>query len=385
MRQKLSAMNYIRNNKRRAAVLIVSLALYLVIVYLTQFILSSGTESFKKILSEDTKKMQLVGLPDSTFNIDREAYDSEEAVREAYAEAIELLTERLREQPGVKTVQKTQQMGVTIYALIGQYSFSFPLADEEFLKKYMEHMGATLKEGELPDAPGEIILADGIMQNAGLTLGQKLSDKDYQIVGIAESDSYFGGGITVPNKEYAERVCVLSDGSIEDMSALLRNMGYEFSDNEATIFDYKVGNAEYEDVFAEVETPAKLVFRGVMIIMAIMLFLVYTTMLRDRHGEWCLYCSIGYSRKEIYFSILREMIFYFMVAVVSGTALTVIGMVTVDVLLVAPMGLACNYLDVSVMGEIVCGYAIVFALLQLPIRLALQKIRTVDAMEEDLY
>ena len=385
MRQKLSAMNYIRNNKRRAAVLIVSLALYLVIVYLTQFILSSGTESFKKILSEDTKKMQLVGLPDSTFNIDREAYDSEEAVGEAYAEAIELLMERLREQPGVKTVQKTQQMGVTIYALIGQYSFSFPLADEAFLKNYMEHMGATLKEGELPDAPGEIILADGIMQNAGLTLGQKLSDKDYQIVGIAESDSYFGGGITVPNKEYAERVCVLSDGSIEDMSALLRNMGYEFSDNEATIFDYKVGNAEYEDVFAETETPAKLVFRGVMIIMAIMLFLVYTTMLRDRHGEWCLYCSIGYSRKEIYFSILREMIFYFMVAVVSGTALTVIGMVTVDVLLIAPMGLACNYLDVSVMGEIVCGYAIVFALLQLPIRLALQKIRTVDAMEEDLY
>lgn len=385
MRQKLSAMNYIRNNKRRAAVLIVSLALYLVIVYLTQFILSSGTESFKKILSEDTKKMQLVGLPDSTFNIDREAYDSEEAVREAYAEAIELLMERLREQPGVKTVQKTQQMGVTIYALIGQYSFSFPLADEAFLKNYMEHMGATLKEGELPDAPGEIILADGIMQNAGLTLGQKLSDKDYQIVGIAESDSYFGGGITVPNKEYAERVCVLSDGSIEDMSALLRNMGYEFSDNEASIFDYKVGNAEYEDVFAEVETPAKLVFRGVMIIMAVMLFLVYTTMLRDRHGEWCLYCSIGYSRKEIYFSILREMIFYFMVAVIAGTALTVIGMVTVDVLLIAPMGLACNYLDYSVMGEIVCGYAIVFALLQLPIRLALYKIRTVDAMEEDLY
>ncbi len=385
MRQKLSAMNYIRNNKRRAAVLIVSLALYLVIVYLTQFILSSGTESFKKILSEDTKKMQLVRLPDSAFGIDEEKFTSEEAVRAAYAEAVELLTEHLREQPGVKTVQKTQQMGVTIYALIGQYSFSFPLGDEAFLKNYMEHMGATLKEGELPDAPGEIILADGIMKNAGLTLGQKLSDEDYQIVGIAESESYFGGGIMVSGKDYSQGFCVLSDGSIEDMSALLRNMGYEFSDNEATIFDYKVGNAEYEDVFAEVETPAKLVFRGVMIIMAVMLFLVYTTMLRDRHGEWCLYCSIGYSRKAIYFSILREMLFYVTVAVIAGTALTVIGMVAVDMLLIAPMGLACNYLDYSVMGEIACGYAVVFVLLQLPIRLALYKIRTVDAMEEDLY
>ncbi len=385
MRQKLSAMNYIRNNKRRAAVLIVSLALYLVIVYLTQFILSSGTESFKKILSEDTKKMQLVKLPDSAFDIDEEALESEEELKAAYAEAIDLLLERLREQPGVMTAQKTQQMGVTIYALIGQYSFSFPLGDEAFLKVYMEHMGATLKEGELPDAPGEIILADGIMKNAGLTLGQKLSDDSYQIVGIAESDSYFGGGITVPDKDYSERACVLSNGSIEDMGALLREMGYEFSDNEAGFYDYKTGNADYEDIFAEVETPAKLVFRGVMIVMAIMLFLVYTTMLRDRHGEWCLYCSIGYGRKAIYLSILREMLFYFTVAVVAGTALTVIGMVAVDAFLIAPMGLACNYLDVSVMGEIVCGYAVVFVLLQLPIRLALYKIRTVDAMEEDLY
>lgn len=385
MRQKLSAMNYIRNNKRRAAVLIVSLALYLVIVYLTQFILSSGTESFKKILSEDTKKMQLVQLPDSAFGITRDEMESEDAAKAAYTEAEALLMERLREQAGVKAVQKAQSMGVTIYALIGQYSFSFPLGDETFVKVYMEHMGATLKEGEMPDAPGEIILADGIMKNAGLTLGQKLSDKDFQIVGIAESDTYFGGGIMVPEKDYSRPICVLSDGSIKDMGALLRKMGYEFSDNEARIYDYKAGNADYEDVFAEVETPANLVFKGVMIVMAIMLLLVYTTVLRDRHGEWCLYCSIGYSRKAIYFSILREMLFYFVVAVVVGTVLTIIGMVAVDALLIAPMGLACKYLDVSVMGEIVCGYAVVFALLQLPIRFALHKIRTVDAMEEDLY
>ncbi|MBE5931557.1 MAG: FtsX-like permease family protein [Lachnospiraceae bacterium] len=385
MRQKLSAMNYIRNNKRRAAVLIVSLALYLVIVYLTQFILSSGTESFKKILVEDTKKMQLVQLPDSAFGITRDEMESEDAAKAAYTEAEALLMERLREQAGVKAVQKAQSMGVTIYALIGQYSFSFPLGDEAFVKVYMEHMGATLKEGELPDAPGEIILADGIMKNAGLTLGQKLSDKDFQIVGIAESDTYFGGGIMVPEKDYSRPICVLSDGSIKDMGALLRKMGYEFSDNEARIYDYKAGNADYEDVFAEVETPANLVFKGVMIVMAIMLLLVYTTVLRDRHGEWCLYCSIGYSRKAIYFSILREMLFYFVVAVVVGTVLTIIGMVAVDALLIAPMGLACKYLDVSVMGEIVRGYAVVFALLQLPIRFALHKIRTVDAMEEDLY
>lgn len=384
MRQKLSAMNYIRNNKKRAAVLIVSLALYLLIVYLTRFILSASTESFQKILVEDTKKMQLVQLPKEAYRNDWETMSEEEAGK-AYAEAEELLMERLREQPGVKMVQRAQNMGTTIYALIGQYHFSFPLGDEAFLMTYMEHMGATLKEGELPDAPGEIILADGIMKNVGLSLGQKLSDEAFQIVGIAESDSYFGGGIEVADRDYGKSICVLSDGSIEDMSRLLREMGYEFSDNEAGIFDYKEGKSEYEQVFAETETPANLVFRGVMIVMAIMLFLVYTTMLRDRHGEWCLYCSIGYGRKAIYFAILREMLFYFSVAVVAGTVLTAVGMATVDAFLIEPMGLACRYLDTSVMGEIVCGYGVVFALLQLPIRLALHKIRTVDAMEDELY
>ena len=384
MRQKLSAMTYIRNNKRRVAVLVVSLALYLVIVYLTQFILSSGTESFKKILVEDTKKMQFVQLPYSTFGIDPEAL-GEEQTRKAEIEAMDVLMDRLREQKGVKVVQKTPSMGVTIYAMIGQYHFEFPLGDEAFLKNYMEHMGVSLKEGELPDAPGELILADGIMKNAGLKLGQRLADEAFQIVGIAESDSYFGGGIEVPERNYAKMICILSDGSIEDVGAMLRKMGYEISDNEAWIWDYKTGYEQYEDVFAEVETPAGLVFKGVMIVMAIMLFLVYTTMLRDRHGEWCLYCSIGFGRKAIYLSILREMLFCFVVAVIAGTAVTVLGMLAVDTLLIAPMGLACEYLSFSVMGEIVCGYAVVFVLLQIPIRYALHKIRTVDAMEDDLY
>lgn len=384
MRQKLSAMTYIRNNKRRVAVLVVSLALYLVIVYLTQFILSSGTESFKKILVEDTKKMQFVQLPYSTFGIDPEAL-GEEQTRKAEIEAMDVLMDRLREQKGVKVVQKTPSMGVTIYAMIGQYHFEFPLGDEAFLKNYMEHMGVSLKEGELPDAPGELILADGIMKNAGLKLGQRLADEAFQIVGIAESDSYFGGGIEVPERNYAKMICILSDGSIEDVGAMLRKMGYEISDNEAWIWDYKTGYEQYEDVFAEVETPAGLVFKGVMIVMAIMLFLVYTTMLRDRHGEWCLYCSIGFGRKAIYLSILREMLFCFIVAVIAGTAVTVLGMLAVDTLLIAPMGLACEYLSFSVMGEIVCGYAVVFVLLQIPIRYALHKIRTVDAMEDDLY
>lgn len=384
MRQRLSAMNYIRNNKRRVAVLIVSLTLYLLIVYLTRFILSSGTESFRQILVENTKKMQTIRMTEQAYGIDRQEL-GEEAADKACKEAEERLMEQLREYPGVVAVQRAQGMNATIYAMIGMYTFSFPLGDAAFMEPYMEHMGASLKEGKVPEKAGEIILSDGVMKNAGLKLGQKLSDEAYQIVGIAESESYFGGGIAVENRDYSKNICVLSDGSIKDMRELLRTMGYAFTESEVEISDYKAGYEYYKDLLKEVDTPANMVFKGVMIVMAIMLFLVYSTMLRDRHGEWCLYCSIGYSRRTIYGSILREMLFYFAVAVVAGVALTLPGMYIVDALLISPMGLACRYVDASAMGEIVCGYAVVFALLQLPIRFALHKIRTVDAMEEDLY
>lgn len=383
MSQKLSAMNYIRNNKRRVAVLIVSLALFLILVYLTMFILSSATESFRLILVEDTKKVQHVRLPDSAFGIDAEVLG--EAAGAAYAEAEDRLMEELGKQEGVEEIYRVQCMGVTIYAMVGQYHFEFPLGDEKMLTTYMEHMGATLAEGRMPQAPGELILAEGVMKNAGLKLGQKLADEAYQIVGIADSDSYFGSGIKVPERDYSEVLCILTDGSVTDMTNLLREMGYEFAESDAWIFDHKKGCEEYEQVWSEVETPTTLVFRGVTVVMAVMLLLVYTTTLRDRHAEWCLYCSIGYGRKDIYLSILREMLFCFGIAVCAGTLFTVIGMVVIDKTLISPMGLACNYLDFSVIGVIICGYAVVFALLQIPIRYAMYKICTVDVMEDELH
>ena len=60
MPQKLSAINYIKNNVRRVVVLTVSLGLSFVLVYLTQFMLSTTEESFKRIVFQNTRKMQVM-------------------------------------------------------------------------------------------------------------------------------------------------------------------------------------------------------------------------------------------------------------------------------------------------------------------------------------
>lgn len=66
MPQKLSAINYIKNNVRRVVVLTVSLGLSFVLVYLTQFMLSTTEESFKRIVFQNTRKMQVMSFAGKT-------------------------------------------------------------------------------------------------------------------------------------------------------------------------------------------------------------------------------------------------------------------------------------------------------------------------------
>ena len=106
MPQKLSAMNYIKNNRRRTAVLIVALSLCFVLTYLTQFLLSTTEESFRSICVENTKKIQYISLAGSSLGLDV-GLDLEELMP-LYVQANQELGERLETHPGVKKVIYSQ-------------------------------------------------------------------------------------------------------------------------------------------------------------------------------------------------------------------------------------------------------------------------------------
>ena len=107
--------------------------------------------------------------------------------------------------------------------------------------------------------------------------------------------------------------------------------------------------------------------------------------LRDRHNEWCLYCSIGYSRKEIYSLVMRELLFVFGIALVIGIGLAAAAVVAIDFFMLTPQGLKCKYFYPDAIVEILCAYVLLVGALQIPIRYALHRIRTIDAMDDDLY
>ena len=389
MAQHLSAMRYIKNNKRRVAVLIVSLALCFVLTYITQFVLAVTEETFLVVGVEGPRRMQFIELAGSSYGIDVENTEYEEILRQYDMKRSELI-ENLKEHEGIKYVRNTEILWGRITALIGSWSYEMPLVDTaEDVKLIKEHFGAELKEGRMPENEGELILDEATMKNNDYVLDGYFDEKNcgtaFKIVGVLECDRYFGCGISNSEHTLSTRIMVLSEG-IDDMSAELAKEGIIVRDTYDSISDSKKGReAIKRDVTDVISISTSIIYVGIIVLLSISLFIVYTTYLRDRRDEWCLYSSIGYSRKTIYFSILRELLFTFAAALLIGAVIIVLAEIIINLVMIEPQGLKCRYFYPDTIVEILCAYTLLLGVLQIPVRYALFKIRTIDAMDDDLY
>ena len=387
MPQKLSAMKYIKSNKRRTSVLIVSLCLCFAVTYLTNFLLSTNTESFRALFEYTPKHIQYLSIAASSFGLDVQNLSNEELIP-LYTEKVSGLMESLKEHKEIKEVYYAECLYSGVYPLVGSMSYEVPLVEKDEVPVILEHMGATLVEGRLPEQPGEIVLDSATVKNRDhYTLGGNFyTDTDhFRIVGIIDCETYFGCGIPHPELPRSTAIVVLSEG-IDDFAPILAGEGIHIRENYDTVQDYNYCQKMYEEeVLTAISDSTNYVYLGITLLLFIALFIVYTTYLKDRRDEWCLYCSIGYSRKTIYFSILRELLFTFVAALLAGTVLIGISEVILYFTIVEPSGLKCRFFYPDVLFEILCTYVLLFAFLQLPVRIALWKIRTIDAMEDDLY
>ncbi len=387
MPQKLSAMRYIKNNKRRTSVLIVSLCLCFVVTYLTNFLLSTNTESFRALFEYTPRHIQYLSIAASSYGLDVESISNEE-LGPLYKEKVSELMTNLEEREEIKEVYYAECLYGAVYPLVGSMSFEIPLVEKEDVPFILEHMKATLIEGRLPEHPGELVLDSATIKNSDrYTLGGNFyTDTDlFQIVGVIECDTYFGCGILHPDIPRSVTMIVLSEG-IDDFTPILMEEGVNIRENYDTVQDYKYCQKMYEEeVLTAISDSTNYVYLGITLLLFIALFIVYTTYLKDRQDEWCLYSSIGYSRKTIYFSILRELLFTFVAALLIGAVLIGISEVVLYFTIVEPSGLKCRFFYPDVLLEILCTYVLLFGFLQLPVRIALWKIRTIDAIEDDLY
>lgn len=147
MPQKLSAINYIKNNVRRVVVLTVSLGLSFVLVYLTQFMLSTTEESFKRIVFQNTRKMQVMSFAGkTTLGIDADNMGDEEFIA-AYIEKNRAVVEELKKNEGVKDAWYGKVIYCLITAAVGQMTYEMPLVEKEKIPEILKHFEAELIGG----------------------------------------------------------------------------------------------------------------------------------------------------------------------------------------------------------------------------------------------
>lgn len=388
MSQKLSAMKYIKNNKRRVSVLIVSLTLCFVLVYLTQFLLSSTEATYASVFLDNPKKIQYLNLAASSFGIDVDNVSSEELVDQYQKKSLKLVN-ALKKNDRIKNVFYAPVVYVKVQGIVGKIGTEIPLVTREEIPELLEAFDTKVIEGRLPEKAGEVVVNKGTMRNQHFEIGGNFMEEYYEdcytVVGVLDCEEYFGCGIPLETDNQSEMnsIVVLSD--IEDMTEVLNEQGLSLRNNFDTISDVKTMKQTLKkEVVDVIGSSTKYIYLGITILLFLAMLVVYTSYLRDRHKEWCLYCSIGFSRKEIYFAIMRELLFTFGFALLTGVVIIVALVFLLDYAMIKPQGLLCTYFQPKTLGEILCTYVLLIGILQLPVRYALYRICTIDAIDDDL-
>ena len=388
MSQKIPAFYYIKNNKRRVSVLVVSLAMFFIITYMSMFLLSTTSETFRSVLTESTKYIQYILLTDKDLDIDAGILQdgiTEEDYMDAVNKKYNSIKGDFKKCKGIEDVFIVQTEYAYVTSIVGNYYIEIPMTNKKQMDMLLKHMGAELADGRLPEKEDEVVLDRKIIKNHGYKKGDTLNrNSDVKIVGIIECDYYFGCGIANNNKTFTNpELCVVTDGTVHNLEKTIEKQGVILENSE---FIY-LANGEkklQDEIIDTISGSTNFIFAGIMVIVAILVVIVNISYMRDRRSEWCLYSSIGYSRKAVYYSILREMLFVFVTALLTAAVVSIILMKLLDIFLITELGLTCLYFIPETLIEILCAYIALFGILQIPVRFEIYKIKTIDAIDDDM-
>ena len=386
MLQKISAFYYIKNNKRRVSVLVTSLAMFSIVTYVSMFLLSATSETFEDILTETSRHIQYIQLDgdDLEYNYSDKQASPEDIYNEAVNKKYDEIRNSLINSKGIEDAFVVQTEYSYVASLVGNYYVEIPMLNKTDMEKVLKHMGAVLDSGRLPEKAGEVVLDSMLIKNYGYKLGDGLSqNNDIKIVGIINCGFYFGCGMADRDNVvfYNPMICVLTDGTVRDLKNTIKKNGV-FLENSKFV-DLKDGEIKLQDeITSAISSSTNIIFAGIIVIVATLVVIVSISYMRDRSSEWCLYASIGYSRKAVYFYIVRELLFTFVTAFLIAVVVVILLMKILDILLITELGLQCEYFLFDTLNQILCVYIALFGIMQIPVRIEIFKIKTIDAAED---
>lgn len=386
MNSRLSALKFVRNNKKQVWVMIIALSLTFMTMYTINFLFLTTKESFGVLFLEQPKRLAFLALTPDTMGVEKEDYDSDADYNSAIAKAREKLTADIRKHEGISDAVFTQALYAQYQGIVGSVGFDFPLLSKELIPKFTDHMGATLTEGRMPEGDGEILVDEKILRNQKMELGGYFNESAYghtfRIVGVIASDYMTCVGTPMGYTNSGWYIVVLCDEENADMTKVLKDIGITPTEYD-TIFDSADWAESYREMVVEQLDAALLAILIVVIIfLAISVLVAYVSFMRSRVNEYCLYMSIGFGRREVYGMIMREILIIFGTGIILGSVVTVIIMNVSGHFILEPLGLVYKYFYPEHLLRILAAFVAIIGLLQMPVAVTVGNIKTIDMIEE---
>lgn len=386
MKKGISAVKYIRNNKRTCFVLIIAFALTIMVMYVINFLLSATKESFKTIMLEMPKKVMYANLSDEAYGINEEDFATHEEYVDKYQETVEETENKMRALDGVKFVKRAQKIDTKYAGIIGMVVYETPLLEKEEIKGYIDHFNAKLIDGKMPEEPGDILVDKNVFANRHYEIGgyymKEFYGETFKVCGVIESDYMICVGMPngFTNSGWYTVICI--DEPITQFKDIAEKLDLNISETE-DIIDANDYRAFYDDdVVKSIDSSMDIIILVVMIFLAVSVIVAYVSFMRNRVSEYCLYSSIGYSKKSIYAMMMREMIIIFAAGIIIGAMIAGVIVIFLNKTAVEPMGLIGKLVDLNQISKIMTAIICIIGLLQIPAVMTINSIKTIDMIED---
>lgn len=386
MKSRLSALKFVRNNKKQVWVMIVALSMTFMTMYVINFLFLTTKESFKALFLEQPKKVAYVELSPETMGVDSASYSSEEELYQGIDEARNSIMDKLKAHEGISDVIYTQCLYANYQGIVGGVGYDFPLLEESRIPDFLEHMDAKLTEGRMPEGPGEILADKKVLQNKKMKIGGYFNESSYgkvfKVVGVLDSDVLTCVGTPRGYTNSGWYMVILCNEENADMSAVLKDVGIETTEYD-TIYDSVDWAKMYKELVTDQIDAALLAILIVVIIfLAISILVAYVSFMRSRVNEYCLYTSIGFARKDIYGMMMKEIGIIFGLSIVIGAAVTIVIMVLLGHFMLDSLGLVYHYFYPEHLLRILTAFLAIVGFLQIPVIVTINNIKTIDMIEE---
>ncbi len=375
-RSKLSPWPYIRNNRVRTTVLIISLSVFMLMIYCVNYVIGGIGEPFYQSDVAPYDRMQLVA---SQLDMNGADYETdEEYLMEAWNRARSACASIPR-QDGVVDAKAFAWQDVPLNSVIGSTSVDcFLFEDAKDCEEYLSHMDAKLVSGRMPEKAGEIVLEKRLINNHKNDNDlMKYMGDNYEVVGTVKSDYYLAFGIAQPGENDINELLLIEPGSQVNPKEAFEQSGYETS----WFRDKAKALKNHEESIGAMGTVQTLLTAVSGALLLICVSVVLSLHIMDRHSEWCLLHSIGFSTGEIYVMALKEILICVAISVVTGAVLSALTVIGLHTFLYEPIGVAIKLWRGDAIPRILVVFLALIGVAQIPIFTGMRKIQTIDAIE----